>query len=212
MSVIVYTENWDGKFKKSSYELVSYAHAIATELGVETIAVSIGQVADDQLNVLANYGATKVLCAINEKFTVLDNAAYASVIARAAKANNASVVVFANNFTGKAVAPRVAVKLEAGMANSVTALPISFDPFVVPKNISNGKANGKQQINSEIKVISLAQNSFGLKENEPKSFIETEKTSQKIYQPKGKKKIGRNDPCPCGSGKKYKYCCGRNEV
>jgi preprotein translocase subunit SecA len=26
---------------------------------------------------------------------------------------------------------------------------------------------------------------------------------------KGKKKIGRNDPCPCGSGKKYKYCCGR---
>jgi preprotein translocase subunit SecA len=26
----------------------------------------------------------------------------------------------------------------------------------------------------------------------------------------GKKKIGRNDPCPCGSGKKYKHCCGRN--
>ena len=24
-----------------------------------------------------------------------------------------------------------------------------------------------------------------------------------------KKKIGRNDPCPCGSGKKYKHCCGR---
>ncbi|MCD6528530.1 preprotein translocase subunit SecA [bacterium] len=58
----------------------------------------------------------------------------------------------------------------------------------------------------------LFQAFFGLKENEPKSFIETEKTSQKIYQPKGKKKIGRNDPCPCGSGKKYKYCCGRNEV
>ena len=25
------------------------------------------------------------------------------------------------------------------------------------------------------------------------------------------KKIGRNEPCPCGSGKKYKQCCGRNE-
>jgi preprotein translocase subunit SecA len=25
------------------------------------------------------------------------------------------------------------------------------------------------------------------------------------------KKIGRNDPCPCGSGKKYKKCCGRNQ-
>jgi preprotein translocase subunit SecA len=26
-----------------------------------------------------------------------------------------------------------------------------------------------------------------------------------------KEKVGRNDPCPCGSGKKYKKCCGRNE-
>ena len=25
------------------------------------------------------------------------------------------------------------------------------------------------------------------------------------------KKIGRNEPCPCGSGKKYKQCCGKNE-
>ncbi|MBN2237421.1 MAG: electron transfer flavoprotein subunit alpha/FixB family protein [Bacteroidales bacterium] len=172
MSVIVYTENWEGKFKKSSYELVSYAHAIATELGVETIAVSIGQVDDEHLNELAKYGANKALCASSDKFAVLDNAAYASVIARAAKANNTSVVVFANNFTGKAVAPRVAVKLEAGMANSVTALPISFDPFVVPKNIFNGKAKGKQQINSAVKVLSLAQNSFGIIENPTTLAIE----------------------------------------
>ena len=29
-------------------------------------------------------------------------------------------------------------------------------------------------------------------------------------QPRREKKIGRNDPCPCGSGKKYKHCCGRD--
>ena len=28
-------------------------------------------------------------------------------------------------------------------------------------------------------------------------------------RPAAKKKVGRNDPCPCGSGKKYKHCCGR---
>jgi electron transfer flavoprotein alpha subunit len=172
MSVIVYTENWDGKFKKSSYELVSYAHSLATELGVETVVVSIGDVADDELNSLANYGANKILKATNEKFAVLDNAAYASVIARAAKANDAKVVLFANNFTGKAVAPRVAVKLEAGLANSVTALPVSFEPFVVKKNIFNGKSIGLQQINSDIKVISLAQNSFEIIEMGGSAVIE----------------------------------------
>ncbi len=26
------------------------------------------------------------------------------------------------------------------------------------------------------------------------------------------KKVGRNDPCPCGSGKKYKKCCGKNDA
>lgn len=172
MSVIVYTENWDGKFKKASFELVSYAHSIAAELGVETVAVSIGQVAADELNKLAAYGAAKILTVENEKLNVLDNAAYASVIAQAAKANNGKVVIFANNFTGKAVAPRVAVKLQAGMANSVTALPISFDPFVVKKNVFNGKAIGHQQINSEVKVLSLAQNSFGLKESAAAGAIE----------------------------------------
>ena len=33
-----------------------------------------------------------------------------------------------------------------------------------------------------------------------------QKRSGTIVKPK---KIGRNDPCPCGSGKKYKFCCGR---
>ena len=34
-------------------------------------------------------------------------------------------------------------------------------------------------------------------------------TNQKFVQAKSDKTIGRNDPCPCGSGKKYKHCCGR---
>lgn len=50
------------------------------------------------------------------------------------------------------------------------------------------------------------------------SYEENEKASHKprmIYGGKGSytrtgSKIGRNDPCPCGSGKKYKFCCGKN--
>lgn len=38
---------------------------------------------------------------------------------------------------------------------------------------------------------------------------ETKSSDQQVTVVKGKK-IGRNDPCPCGSGKKYKKCCGRN--
>jgi electron transfer flavoprotein alpha subunit len=169
MSVLVYTENWDGKFKKLSFELVSYAYAIAQKASTDVVAVSIGQVADDELEKLAQYGASKVLKAENAALKALDNGAYAKVIVEAASANGANVVVFANNNTGKAIAPRVAVKLKAGLASGVTALPEELSPMKLKKNVFNGKSIGYQVINSENKVISLAQNSFELVEN-PQAF------------------------------------------
>ena len=45
-------------------------------------------------------------------------------------------------------------------------------------------------------------------EEELKKFYKEQKESTTIRKPK---KIGRNDPCPCGSGKKYKKCCGKNK-
>ena len=55
-----------------------------------------------------------------------------------------------------------------------------------------------------------------LKEPNPKE-IYSEEELKKLYKEqkesttiRKEKKIGRNDPCPCGSGKKYKKCCGKN--
>ncbi len=61
MSILVYTENWEGKFKKSTYELLSYGSEIAKMMNAELVAVTIGEVQDDELINLGNYGATKVL-------------------------------------------------------------------------------------------------------------------------------------------------------
>jgi electron transfer flavoprotein alpha subunit len=170
MSVLVYTENWDGKFKKSSFELVSYAFAIAQKASTDVVALSIGQVADDELEKLAQYGASKVLKAEAVALNQLDNAAYAKTIAEAALANEANVLVFANNNSGKAVAPRVAVRMKAGLASGVTALPEELAPMKLKKNVFNGKSIGYQVINSENKVITLAQNSFEIAEN-PQAFV-----------------------------------------
>lgn len=164
MSVLVYTENWEGKFKKSSFELVSYAHAMAEQNGGEAIAISIGNVANDELEKLAQYGAKKVLAVSGDAFNNLDSAAFAKAIANAAEANSCNIVLMANNNTGKGIAPRVAVKMKAGLGSGINALPQSYEPFAIRKNIFNGKAIGFQQINSTNKVLTLAQNSFEVKE------------------------------------------------
>lgn len=173
MSVLVYTENWDGKFKKLSFELVSYAKQIAEQLGSSVTALSIGNVAEDELSKLGNYGAEKVLSATDERLNVLINKAYASVIAEAAEKENALVVIFANNVTGKALAPRVSVKLKAGIASGVNAVPSSFDPFTVSKKVFTGKAFSSVVIKTEKKILTLFQNSVDTLETGGNAAVET---------------------------------------
>ncbi|PKP30489.1 MAG: electron transfer flavoprotein subunit alpha [Bacteroidetes bacterium HGW-Bacteroidetes-16] len=160
MSILVYTENWDGKFKKFSFELVSYAASIAKQTGSTVTALSIGNVADSELQKLSNYGTNKVLKITDDRFNSLDNKAMSKAIVAAAKAEGAKMIILAHNNLGKALAPRVAVRLQAGLETGVVALPVSFDPFIVKKKVFTGKAFAEVKINANVKVITLAQNSF----------------------------------------------------
>jgi len=172
MSVLVYTENWDGKFKKLSYELVSYASGIAQMIGGSVTVLSIGNVSNDELNELGKYGASKVLSASDERLNQLSNQAFASVIAQAVEAEGASVVILANNFTGKALAPRLSVKLTAGIGSGVSGLPTNIDPFTVPKKVFTGKAFANLVIKTPVRILTLFQNSFGINETGGSASVE----------------------------------------
>ena len=50
---------------------------------------------------------------------------------------------------------------------------------------------------------------LGRQKKEVSFFVAPEQILKDVQTPKIQKKIGRNDPCPCGSGKKYKKCCGK---
>jgi electron transfer flavoprotein alpha subunit len=172
MSILVYTENWDGKFKKLSYELISYANEMAKQIGAEVVAVSIGNVEEAELKSLGNFGATKVVNVHNENLAVLANQPFAKVIAEIAQKEVANIVVFAHNNSGKAIAPRVSVKLKAGLVSGVTGVPGSYEPFSIKKKAFTGKAFATVNVKSEIKVLTLAQNSFGIIEDPKEAVIE----------------------------------------
>src|SRR6201996_9373545 len=123
MPVLIYTENAEGKFKKSTFEAVSYARAIADQTHTSLTAISIGDVSADELNALAKYGAEKILNVSNAQLKNFVNQAYASVIVEAAKKQGADIVVLSNSFSGRGLAPRMGVKLEAGVADGGVALP-----------------------------------------------------------------------------------------
>ena len=113
MSVLVYTESENGSFKKTAFEVVSYAKAIATELGTTLTAVSINASNTSQLGV---YGADKVLEITNDSLANFDSQAYADAISQAATSQDATVVVLSQTANAKFMAPLVAVNLEADMS------------------------------------------------------------------------------------------------
>lgn len=164
MSVLIFAENWDGQFKKLTFELASYGAKVAEMLGTKLLAVSVGNVEESQLKQLGNYGVEKVVVAEDDQLKHLDSQAYARVIAQAAQKEGSIVIIIASNNAGKSIAPRLSVRLNAALGSGVNKLPLSTDPFIVNKKVFSGSAFAQLSLDTPVKIITLLQNSFELVE------------------------------------------------
>ena len=175
MSVLVYTESWEGNFRKSTFEAVSYASETAKLLGTDVIAISLGEVSNDELNKLGNYGATKVVsCSGIEKG---DSQGGTNAIAKTAE--NANVLVFSNTYTAKMIAPRLSAKLKAGIVSNVIALSENASPLKVKRKAFSSKAIELATVNTATAILSIAPNSFELIETGGVCTIEVDTTAEK---------------------------------
>ena len=159
MSVLIFIDQADGQIKKSSYEVLNYGAAIALQTGTAAEAILLGTVNDD-LTALGNYGVTKVHQLANDTLNHIDAAVFATIIAEAAVKTGATVLVFAQSHSGKAIAGRVSAILKAGIVTGAVAIPDTSNGFIVKKAVFSGKAFANVQINSSIKIITLNQNSI----------------------------------------------------
>ncbi|MEJ6979301.1 electron transfer flavoprotein subunit alpha/FixB family protein [Pedobacter sp. P351] len=173
MSVLVYTEQIEGQFKKSAFESVSYAKEISKVINEPLIAISIGEVTDANLLTLSKYGVDKILIARKDNLKTFSNEAYASVITEAAVKENSTIIILSNSFTGKGLGPCLAVKLKAGIVAGAVELPkIEGGKFLVKKPTFSGKAFASIEVLSDIKIVSLSPNSFTLIEVQTNPSIE----------------------------------------
>src|SRR5690554_7327266 len=161
--ILVYTESEEGKFKKVALEAVSYAKGIADKMGTSVTAISINA---NDTSELAAYGASKVLEVSDDKLNKFNGEAYADAIAQAAKNEDAKVIVLTSSANSKFLAPTLAVDLNAGFVPNVVALPESTSPFKVKHSVFTNKAFAVTEINTDVKIVGIGQNSYGLKESE----------------------------------------------
>jgi len=167
MSVLVYTESDQGKFKKAALEVASYAKAVATQIGTTVTAVTFN-VSD--ASELGNYGVDKVLNITNT--SEFNAKIYADSLKQAAEKEDAKVVIVSSSADSKYLAPLLAVGLKAGYASNVIEAPVSTSPFTVKRTAFTNKAFNFTEINTDIKVVGVSSNSFGLVENPGSATVE----------------------------------------
>lgn len=162
MSILIYAEFAEGKFKKTALELASYAKKIAGETGTTVTALTINAANTAELG---KYGVDKVLNVKSDKLSAFSAKAYADAIKQAAQKESAKIVLFNSTTDSLYIAPLVAVALEAGYASNVVAQPISLSPFQVKRNAFSNKAFNITEITTDIKVLTIGKNSYGVFEN-----------------------------------------------
>ncbi|WP_299523371.1 electron transfer flavoprotein subunit alpha/FixB family protein [uncultured Lutibacter sp.] len=198
MSVLVFAETSEGKFKKSAFEVTSYGKKVAEQLGTTIVVLTINS---NDPTLLYTYGAEKVLNVSNDALKTFNVKIYANIIKQAAEKEGSQVVILDSASNSLYMGPNVAVNLDAGYATNVVALPSATSPFTVKRKTFSNKAFNNTVLKTPVKVISLAKNSYGLIENEVSgsieeyspAIIESKLSSTAIEQTTGKVTIADAD-------------------
>lgn len=172
MSVLVLVEHTEGIIKKKSFEAVQYASHIAKQSGTTVTAVVLGNASAAEMEGLGVYGAQKVLHLADARLDELHARAYAKALITAAEKEGSKVIIALHDINGRAVAPRVAIRLKAGLVAGALSYPDTEKVFVIKKAVFSGKAFAFVNVLSDVKVITLMPNSFQLNKGEGKATVE----------------------------------------
>lgn len=165
MSVFIFIDHTDGHVKKTSLEALSYGAAVAAQLNTTAEGILLGTITGNPAD-LGKYGITTIHQAAQETLNALDAQVFARIIAETVAPSGEGILVFSNNVTGKAIAPRVAVRLKAGFVSGAVALPDTTSGFVVKKTVFSGKAFANISLNTPFKVIAVNPNAYAVKEGQ----------------------------------------------
>ena len=168
MSILVYTESENNKFKKSAIEALSYGKALAEKMNENVTCVSINS---SDFSDLKQHGADKIIDIQNSSLENFTSKNYAEVIHQIVKTENSKVIILSSSSDSKYLGAYLSGKTESAFVSNVVELPSSLNPFLVKRTCFTNKAFSTTEIKSEIKIISVSSNSFGIIENSCDSEI-----------------------------------------
>jgi len=163
-NVLVIAQIIDGEVKKATNCTVTFASQIAGHIGGSYSILAIGNDLSGQSDALASLGGEKVYLAQGEN---LDNALaeqWTPIIEKVVKDGGFQVVVSPASSTGKDVLPRVACRMDAGMASEVVAVEFNDGKLTYTRPMFAGNVNGYAQIDTPVEFLTIRPTEFDAKE------------------------------------------------
>ena len=173
MAVLVYADSSEGKIPKSSCEAVYYAGKVAEATGTEAIALTVGELDNDTLEGLGNYGVSKVYNVKGDQIKNFDSEVYTRIVAEAINSSGADIIVFPHGYVSKSVGPRLSAQFKTAMVVGIIDYPKTDDGFSVKKTVYSGKAFAYVSITSEMKILAVQPNTFSPEKSGNSATVET---------------------------------------
>src|SRR5262249_53714408 len=152
-AILAVLEQREGTLRKVSLETLTAARRLADKFGATVDALVIGSGAISGVDQLGKYRADRVLTATHAGFTPYQPGGYAATVAEAGKGSAA--ILFAATATGRDLAPRVAARLNVGLATDVTALDVEGGKVVATRPVYAGKAIQRVRLDGTPAIASI---------------------------------------------------------
>jgi len=168
-NVLVFAEHAHGKFPKTTLVALNAGKDAAAKFGGECYAALLGANLDSLASVLAEYGVKKVFVVDDATLEHYVADAYTAALAQIAKDKGADVVLATATAIGKDLLPRVAIRLDAGMASDITG--INADGTIL-RPMYAGNVIATVKFESARKVITVRATAFDAATKSGKGEIE----------------------------------------
>ncbi len=160
MKIIAFAEQRNNSLKKTAFEVVRAAKIVAEQISAELTALVVGGNVSSIAGEVGAYGAKKVIVVEDARLENYSTTAYAKVVAEIIHQESAEIVFFPASSLGKDLAPRVSVKLDAGLATECTSLRVENGEIVATRPVFAGKGLIDVRVKSQVKIFSLRPNVF----------------------------------------------------
>lgn len=172
MKILIVAEQRDSRFKKAALESATAARTLADTLGAELIGLVAGSGVTPIAGELGAGGVRTVIAVDQPDLARHSNTALAKVIASVATQEKADIIILSATLTGKDLAPRVAAKLNAGLAADCVALTVENGEVIATRPVYAGKALVDVAVTTPVKIFTLRPNVFPAPSSGEKAQVE----------------------------------------